>query len=151
MEAPENAHLLAKELRDHGWEAYEFHDRTESIVTIGSFDHVAQKLPDGRVLADPAVEKIVTTFGAAYDTPPDPLSGIGNDATTQRLVEQQEQQFNLRLGSQQAQVVPGLNPKHVKIFKGRGKRARVDRIIPLDVNPMAIDVPRRSVSSAYAG
>jgi hypothetical protein len=151
VEAAENAHLLTKELRDHGWDAYEFHDRTESIVTIGSFNQVAQTLPDGRILAEPGVEKIVKTFSAAYDTPADPLTGIGNDATTQRLVEQQEQQFNLRLNSQQGQIVPGMNPKHVKILKGRGKRARVDRIIPLDVNPKAIEVPRRSVSSAYSG
>jgi hypothetical protein len=151
VEAAENAHLLTEELRAHGWEAYEFHDRTESIVTIGSFSQVAQALPDGRVLADPAVEKIVKTFGAAYDTPADPLTPIGNDATTQRMVEQQEQQFNLQLNSQQAQIVPGMNPKHVKILKGRGKRARVERIIPMDVNPKAIEVPRRSVSSAYAG
>ena len=48
VEAAENAHLLTKELRDHGWEAYEFHDRTESIVTIGSFAEVTQQLPDGR-------------------------------------------------------------------------------------------------------
>jgi hypothetical protein len=44
IEAAENAHLLTEELRSHGWEAYEFHDRTESIVTIGSFDQVALEL-----------------------------------------------------------------------------------------------------------
>ena len=41
VEAAENAHLLAEELRSHGIEAYEFHDRTESIVTIGSFSQAA--------------------------------------------------------------------------------------------------------------
>jgi hypothetical protein len=151
VEAAENAHLLTKELRAHGWEAYEFHDRTESIVTIGAFGEVAQRLPDGRVLVTPAVEKITKTFGAVYDTPADPLSGIGNDAITQRLVDQQEQQINLKLNSEQAQVVPGLNPKHVKILKGSGKRVRVERIIPIDVYPKVIEVPKRSISSAYAG
>lgn len=151
IEAAENAHLLTKELRSHGWEAYEFHDRTESVVTIGSFDQVAQQLPDGRTLASPAVEKIVKTFGAAYDTPADPLSGIGNDATNQRLVEQQQQQIKLQISNQQGQVVPGLNPKHVKILKGRGKKVSVERIIPMDVYPQAMEVPKRSISSAYAG
>jgi hypothetical protein len=151
VEAAENAHLLTRELRAHGWEAYEFHDRTESIVTIGSFAEIAQQLPDGRVLAAPGVEKIVKTFGAAYDTPADPLSGIGNDAVNQRLVEQQTQQARLQISSQQGQIVPGLNPKHVKILKGSGKRARVERIIPIDVHPQAIEAPKRSVSSAYAG
>jgi hypothetical protein len=151
IEAAENAHLLTEELRSHGWEAYEFHDRTESVVTIGSFDQVAQQLPDGRVLPAPNVERIVKTFGAAFDTPADPISGIGNDATNQRLVDQQEQQVKLQLSTQQGQVVPGLNPKHVKILKGSGKRARVERIIPIDVYPEAMEVPKRSISSAYAG
>jgi hypothetical protein len=44
-----------------------------------------------------------------------------------------------------------MNPKHVKILKGRGKNVKVERIIPMDIYPQAIEVPRRSVSSAYAG
>ena len=150
VEAAENAHLLTEELRAHGFEAYEFHDRTESIVAIGSFAHAGQQLPDGRIVPMPGIQKIVETFGAAYDTPADPLTGIGNDLRTQRLVDEQEQQFNLRLSSQQAQVVPGMNPKHVKIWQGSGKRRKVSRIIPMDVHPQAIEVPKRSVSGAYA-
>ncbi|HEX5471360.1 MAG TPA: hypothetical protein VFW73_05715 [Lacipirellulaceae bacterium] len=151
VEAAVNAHLLTKELRAHGFEAYEFHDRTESIVTIGSFDHATQQLPDGRVVAIPEVQKIIQMFDASYDTPADPLSGIGNDVRTQHLVEQEEQEINLRLNSQQAQIVPGMNPKHVKILKGHGRSVKVERIIPMDVHPQVIDVPKRSVSSAYAG
>jgi hypothetical protein len=151
IEAAENAHLLTRELRSNGWEAYEFHDRTESIVTIGSFAQIAQQLPDGRVQAAPNVEKIVKTFSAAYDTPADPLSGIGNDLTNQRLVDQQEQQVKMQITGQQAQIVPGMNPKHVKILKGRGRNLKVERIIPLDIYPKAVEVPKRSVSSAYAG
>jgi hypothetical protein len=151
VEAAENAHLLARELRSHGFEAYEFHNRTESIVTIGSFAQAAQRLSDGRILPVPGVQKIIETFGAAYDTPADPLTGIGNDQQTQMRVAQQEQQFNLRLNSQQAAVVPGMNPKHVKILRGSGKRTTTERIIPMDVYPHAIEVPKRSVSSAYAG
>jgi hypothetical protein len=151
IEAAENAHLLTKELREHGWEAYEFHDRTESIVTIGSFADVTQRLPDGRVVVIPEVQRIIQTFDAGFDTPADPLSGIGNDSTNQRLVDQEEQQISMQLSNKQAQVVAGLNPKHVKITRGRGKSLRVERIIPMDVHPQAIDVPRRSVSSAYAG
>jgi hypothetical protein len=150
VEAAENAHLLTNELRARGWEAYEFHDRTESIVTIGSFEQVAQRLPDGRVAVAPEAQKIVQTFDASYDTPADPISGIGNDATTQQLVKQREQQINLTLASKQTQVMPGMNPKHVKIFTGTGKRRKLERIIPMDVHPEAIDVPKRSISSAYA-
>jgi len=151
VEAAENAHLLTKELREHGYEAYEFHDRTESIVTIGSFGRTTQQLADGRVVAIPEVQKIVQTFDASFDTPADPLSPIGNDTKNMRLVEEQQQQVNMKLNVQQAQIVPGLNPKHVKILRGRGKNVTVERIIPIDVHPQVIDVPKRSVSSAYAG
>jgi hypothetical protein len=151
VEAAENAHLLTAELRAHGWEAYEFHDRTESIVTIGSFAQAAQRLPDGRVIAVPEVERIFRTFGAAYETQADPLTHIGNDEITQRRVDQEEQQFNLRISSQQGQIVPGLNPKHVKIFHGRGNQRELERIIPMDPTPQAIEAPKRSISSAYAG
>ena len=47
--------------------------------------------------------------------------------------------------------MPGMNPKHVKILNGRGKNVKVERIIPMDIHPQVIDVPKRSVSSAYAG
>ena len=97
------------------------------------------------------MQRIVETFGAAYDTPADPLTSIGNDTITQQRVHQKEQEFNLQLSGQQSQIVPGLNPKHVKIFKGSGKRKTIERIIPMDPNPTAIDVPKRSVSSSYAG
>lgn len=149
-EAAENAHLLVRELRSHGFEAYEFHDRTESIVTIGSFARTTQQLPDGRVVAIPEVQKIVQTFDAGFDTPADPLSPIGNDSQNQRRVVEEQQQINLKLNTQQAQIVPGMNPKHVKILRGRGKNVKVERIIPIDIHPQVIDVPKRSVSSAYA-
>jgi hypothetical protein len=150
IEAAENAHLLTKELRAHGYEAYEFHDRTQSIVTIGSFASAVQQLPDGRVVAVPEVQKIVQTFDAGFDTPADPLTSIGNDSRTQKRVEEQQQQVRMKLNNQQAQIVAGLNPKHVKILSGRGKAIKTERIIPMDVHPQVIDVPKRSVSSAYS-
>lgn len=151
VEAAENAHLLAKELRSHGYDAYEFHDRGESIVTIGSFAQTTQQLPDGRVVALPDVQKIMQTFDASFDTPADPLSPIGNDSRTQQLVAERQQEVNAKLNNEQAQIVPGMNPKHVKILNGRGKNVKVIRIIPLDIHPQVIDVPKRSVSSAYSG
>jgi hypothetical protein len=151
VEAAENAHLLAKELRSHGFDAYEFHDRNQSIVTIGAFAQAAQKLPDGRVVAIPEVQKIIQTFDASFDTPADPLSPIGNDSRNQRLVEERQHEVSAKLNNQQAQIMPGVNPKHVKILNGRGKNVKVERIIPMDIHPQVIDVPKRSVSSAYAG
>jgi hypothetical protein len=145
VEAAENAHLLTEELRANGWEAYEFHDRTESFVAIGSFDQVAERLPNGQLAPTQPVQKIVETFGAAYNTPADPLTG--DDIRSQRNAEELKQQFTQMLNSHDGQVAAGLNPKHVKIMRGR----RIERIIPMDVYPHTIEVPRRSVSGAYAG
>ena len=45
-----------RSLRRHGYDAYEFHDRTESIVTIGSFDHVGERLANGQLAPSPEVQ-----------------------------------------------------------------------------------------------
>jgi hypothetical protein len=62
-QAAENAHELTEALRLKGWEAYEFHDRNESIVTVGSFDSVGAAQPDGQVQYSPQVHQIVESFG----------------------------------------------------------------------------------------
>ena len=93
----------------------------------------------------PQVQKIIQTFGAAYDTPADPLTG--DDIRTQRRAEEMKQQFTQMLTSHDGQVATGMNPKHVKIMHGK----KVERIIPIDVYPHTIEVPRRSVSGAYVG
>lgn len=63
-EAAENAHKMTVELRKLGYEAYEFHDRHESIVTIGSFDEVGRPRNDGRTEMHPQVHTIIETFKA---------------------------------------------------------------------------------------
>jgi hypothetical protein len=147
-EAAEDAHLLTDELRAHGFDAYEFHDRTQSIVTVGAFNDVGQRGADGQIAATPQIQKIIETFSAVYDTPSDPLNKVGNDASTTRRVEEVKQRFSEALTTQNnGQVTPGMHPKHVKIVQS-GKQ---DRIVPIDVYPHTIDVPRRSISSAYAG
>jgi hypothetical protein len=54
---------LCAALRQKGIEAYEFHDRTESIVTIGSFQEVGQPRPDGKTEINPAVHQIMQQYG----------------------------------------------------------------------------------------
>jgi hypothetical protein len=51
-------------LRERGIEAYEFHDRTESIVTIGSFESEGTLLPNGTVEINPEMFKIVQQYRA---------------------------------------------------------------------------------------
>ncbi len=57
-EAEEKAHTIAKALRKKGVEAYEFHDRHESMVCIGSFDWVTRE-SEGTTLNNPEIVRIV--------------------------------------------------------------------------------------------
>jgi hypothetical protein len=105
-EAGEKAEKLAKALRLKGYEAYVFHDRYASLVTVGSFDSVGVPRRDGRIEINPKIHAIMKTFGA-------------------------EQQ-------------PGTAPP------GAAVRPKSVVGIPLDVQPIPVQVPKRSIASDYA-
>lgn len=62
--AAEKAHQLTEALRYKGWEAYEFHDRYASIVTVGSFDSVGTPRADGKIEINPQIHRIIDNFRA---------------------------------------------------------------------------------------
>ncbi|MHC4403077.1 MAG: hypothetical protein ACYTG0_25735 [Planctomycetota bacterium] len=64
VEAAKNAHRLTQALRLKGWEAYEFHDRYASIVTVGSFNWDIRRLPNGQPETNPAIRTVIESFGA---------------------------------------------------------------------------------------
>jgi hypothetical protein len=64
VNAANKATQLTQALRIKGYEAYEFHDRKASIVTVGSFESVGTPLPDGRIELNPKILAIMKTFGA---------------------------------------------------------------------------------------
>ena len=74
-EAALKASKLTKALRENGVEAYEFHDRTESIVCIGSFDSVGNPRPDGKTEINPAVHRLMQQYGP--EQVPDPSGRTG--------------------------------------------------------------------------
>jgi hypothetical protein len=53
---------LCQTLRDQGVEAYEFHDRYASIVTVGSFDSYGRKYPNGLEEMDPQVLQVIQRY-----------------------------------------------------------------------------------------
>ena len=63
-DAAMKAHRLTEALRLKGWEAYEFHDRYASIVTVGSFNSMGTPRADGKVEINPRIHSIMQTFGA---------------------------------------------------------------------------------------
>ena len=62
--AADKAHRLTMQLRSKGMDAFEFHDRHESIVTIGAFNRIGDVMPDGHTELLPAVFQIMNQFGA---------------------------------------------------------------------------------------
>ncbi len=102
-----DADQMTRALRKKGVEAYQFHDRTRSIVAIGSFESLGRPLPGGGFEYDPAIRRIMQTYCA------------GND-------------------SRSTQFGPGIAANHVDL-------------IPFDVSPTPIAVPKKSKRSLYMG
>jgi hypothetical protein len=130
--AAANAHKLTLALRLKRWEAYEFHDYDESIVAVGSFDTVAQQLPDGRTVPTRDVEIILRTFDASFE----PVITDPRAMQTLKKAEEVKQQFNQVFSRQYGQIATGLHPKSLIG-------------IPFDIHPHVIPAPKRSISTAY--
>jgi hypothetical protein len=60
--AADQANRLTAALRAKGAEAYQFHDRYASYVTIGSFDDVEVALPNGERQLSPEVQAILNEY-----------------------------------------------------------------------------------------
>jgi hypothetical protein len=62
--AAERAALTVRALRRAGYEAYQFHDRSQSYVTIGSFNELGKVDAANRFVYDKGIQDIVEKFGA---------------------------------------------------------------------------------------
>jgi hypothetical protein len=67
--AANKAHKLVVGLRAKGYEAYEFHDRNSSIVTVGSFYRPPAARVDGTSVYEPQVQQLIQRFGAKRKMP----------------------------------------------------------------------------------
>jgi hypothetical protein len=139
----QNAHALTVALREKGWEAYEFHDRQESYVAVGSFDE-AEILPDGRLAPKTREAQIIAyTFGAAspahqFEKATYQELGV-NDAKIHKIELQEEsikQQFDRQFSNKIGDVTEGFHPKRLVG-------------VPFDIQPQIIEAPKQSISSAY--
>ena len=74
-EASMKAHLLTEEFRKLGVNAFEFHDRNESFVSIGSFDWITKQDSDGNKVQNPEVVDVILKYkGKIRDFPGRPNS-----------------------------------------------------------------------------
>jgi hypothetical protein len=112
-----NAHRLTEALRAQNIEAYEFHDRNESIVTVSSFNTLGYTRPDGQFAVNPRVQRTIDTYGASKMLQRPTASGAAR--------------IQARRGSAVQSLVGGGG--HAKTLQG----------IPFDTQPVAIEVPRK--------
>jgi hypothetical protein len=70
------AHKLTMALRKEGVEAYEFHDRSASIVTVGSFNSVGNEGPNGQTELSAPIQKIMNDYKGEQKNLPQYAQGV---------------------------------------------------------------------------
>lgn len=60
----EDAGKMVRKLRRDGEEAYQYHDRYRSLVTVGSFDTLGRPLPGGRFEYTPEIRRVMRKYSA---------------------------------------------------------------------------------------
>lgn len=143
--AAEKAHLLTMEMRKQGWEAYEFHDRNESYVTVGSFDKIATGRK-GQEVPTAKVQEIMRTFGARYNTPATPLAEARLPSSVQAKADEVKQRFSQVFSQEHGQIAGGMTPKFAVV----PPKSRNGKVIPFDVHPHPIEAPKRTISGSFA-
>ena len=79
--AAAKAHHLTIALRAKGYEAYQFHNRNSSIVTVGSFHRPPVNRPDGTTVLEPQVQELIHRFGAKPKVPSS-VAGVNHPGVT---------------------------------------------------------------------
>jgi hypothetical protein len=143
------AHVLTLALRSKGFEAYEFHDRESSIVTVGSFSSPGRQLPNGGLSVSPAIQQVIDAFRAertGASAAQDAARRIGQRRGLGGYASNGLQPKTLRAdGKLSADYAPSKVPTQ----RWKGEFQEVETI-PFDMMPTVIEVPRRSISSDYA-
>jgi hypothetical protein len=126
------ANLAAKTLRLGGMEAYEFHDRNISIVTVGSFDSLGSEDAKGTFVYSPEIQQTIREFGGAkeYKTTkygPTPIPKNLLDIVNYRKIP------DLLVGTEAEKLRKVVN----------------QYAIPFDLDPKPMAVPHAETSNLY--
>lgn len=131
--AAERAALGTKALRLAGYDAYQFHDRTQSIITVGSFNELGKADQRNRFVYDPLIQEIVARFGATTQVT---RTQFGVSQTPRILFDlvSQKQIPELNVGDEKSRL-----------------RWFTKYAIPFDLKPTPMAVPKPAASSIYSG
>lgn len=105
-----DAEKMVVSLRKDGIEAYQFHDRDKSVVTVGSFDSLGRELPGGGFEYAADIRRVMQRFSALNVDP-----GLAN-----------------------------------QVAASKGYAANNAGMIPFDVQPVPIAVPKKTKRSLYS-
>jgi hypothetical protein len=131
--AAEHAHLAAVTLRKAGYDAFEFHDRNSSSVTVGSFDSLGKTDGQGTFIYDLAIQDTVREFGGARDFKNSAM-GLVPVAKTLLDVVSYRKIPELNTGTESEKLAK------VKLYS-----------IPFDIEPKPMAVPRPETNGLYSG
>lgn len=136
--AAEQAFLVTKALRNAGIEAYQFHDRTQSIVTVGSFDTLGSSDANNQFQYSPEIQKIVAKFGPSSN-----------------LRDTKELGYNFGPAVQPRLLFDLVSQNQIPELKTGSRKDQLDHFrklsIGFDVRPTPMAVPRYHASRIYAG
>lgn len=130
--AAEKAYLVTKTLRAAGYDAYQFHDRYQSIVCVGSFDELGKENPDGKFVYAPEILEIVKRFA-------------GTGAQVQSKFGISEQPRLLLDDIVDSKKVPELNLSDRKAVLANFRKLSV----AFDLIPTPIMIPKIQATSIY--
>ncbi|MFN9715234.1 MAG: hypothetical protein ACK57G_15710 [Planctomycetota bacterium] len=136
--AAEQAYLATKALRRAGIEAYQFHDRTQSIVTVGSFETLGAPDSNNQFQYAPDIQKVVAKFGPSSNRRDTTEFGMNfGPAVQPRLL------FDIVPQNQIPELTEGTRNEQLENFKKLS--------IGFDIRPTPMAVPRYHASRIYAG
>ena len=130
--AAEKAALTARTLRKAGYEAYQFHDRNQSIVTVGNFPELGWNDARNQFEYDPGIREIVARFGATSQLTR--TAKYGSTLTPRLLLDLVDQK-------KIPEITQGDEKSRLKWFAKYS--------IPFDVVPAPMAVPKPAASSIY--
>jgi hypothetical protein len=137
-QAAERAYIAMKALRVAGYEAYQYHDREQSIVTVGGFDQLGATDASNRFVYSADIRAVIERFssdGKVADTSKFDLN-LGKAVQPRLLLDLVDQRKipELYQGSRQEQLA-----YYSKLSIG------------FDIKPTPMAIPRYNASRIYAG
>ena len=134
----ERAYIVVKALRAAGYEAYQFHDRNQSIVTVGGFDTLGAADAKNQFVYTPGIREIIERFGPTSVVKNTNDFGVNfGPAVQPRLLTDLVDQRKI------PELNQGTRKEQIEYF--------TKLAVGFDMRPTPMAVPRYQPSRFYAG